>query len=164
MAAIVHRVDMTPEERYMLPAREFVNLPTFYQYPAQWINCDVRTFDYSILGKFGVVMADPPWAIHMDVCLAGPHAWPWPCRLNRRPCMPCMPCHAPVEWRGGEERGGLTRPIPRHSPQLPYGTMEDDEMKRMSIPVLQVHVVSTSSEGPWRDIRVWWCNRGMAHA
>jgi hypothetical protein len=80
----------------MLPAREFVNLPTFYQYPAQWINCDVRTFDYSILGKFGVVMADPPWAIHMDVCPV-----PWPCRLFRRPC---MTCHAAVEWRANHPR------------------------------------------------------------
>ena len=30
----------------------------------QWINCDIRTFDMSILGKFGVIMADPPWEIH----------------------------------------------------------------------------------------------------
>ena len=35
--------------------------------PAQWINCDVRRFDYSILGKFHCIMADPPWDIHMTV-------------------------------------------------------------------------------------------------
>jgi hypothetical protein len=29
----------------------------------QWINCDVRNFDWSILGKFGVIMTDPPWHI-----------------------------------------------------------------------------------------------------
>ena len=35
--------------------------------PAQWINCDVRRFDYSVLGKFHCIMADPPWDIHMTV-------------------------------------------------------------------------------------------------
>ena len=40
----------------------------FHQLPPQWINCDVRRFDYSILGKFHVIMADPPWDIHMSVC------------------------------------------------------------------------------------------------
>ena len=30
----------------------------------QWLNCDVRTFDMSVLGKFGVIMTDPPWEIH----------------------------------------------------------------------------------------------------
>jgi hypothetical protein len=29
----------------------------------QWFNCDVRNFDWSILGKFGVIMTDPPWHI-----------------------------------------------------------------------------------------------------
>lgn len=52
----------------------------------QWITCDIRTFDMSVLGKFGVIMADPPWEIHQD---------------------------------------------------LPYGTMADDEMRRMNIKVLQ---------------------------
>lgn len=33
----------------------------------QWINCDLRYFDMSILGKFSVVMADPPWDIHMEL-------------------------------------------------------------------------------------------------
>lgn len=33
----------------------------------QWIKCDVRQFDISILGKFDVIMADPPWDIHMEV-------------------------------------------------------------------------------------------------
>ncbi|KAH9943116.1 MT-A70-domain-containing protein [Epithele typhae] len=35
--------------------------------PAQWINCDLRRFDYSVLGKFHVIMADPPWDIHMSL-------------------------------------------------------------------------------------------------
>lgn len=52
----------------------------------QWINCDVRNFDWSILGKFGVIMTDPPWHIRQE---------------------------------------------------LPYGTMSDDEMRRMGIAQLQ---------------------------
>jgi len=52
----------------------------------QWITCDIRTFDMKVLGKFGVIMADPPWEIHQD---------------------------------------------------LPYGTMADDEMRKMNIKVLQ---------------------------
>ncbi|KAJ8518350.1 hypothetical protein ONZ45_g4562 [Pleurotus djamor] len=36
-------------------------------YPPQWINCDLRTFDCSVLGKFHVIMADPPWDIHMNL-------------------------------------------------------------------------------------------------
>ncbi|CAL8069092.1 unnamed protein product [Calicophoron daubneyi] len=55
-------------------------------YPPQWINCDIRLINMSILGKFAVIMADPPWDIHME---------------------------------------------------LPYGTMSDDEMRRMDIPCLQ---------------------------
>lgn len=34
---------------------------------AQWINCDVRNFRMDILGQFGVIMADPPWDIHMEL-------------------------------------------------------------------------------------------------
>lgn len=35
--------------------------------PAQWISCDVCTFPLSTLGKFDVVIADPPWDIHMSL-------------------------------------------------------------------------------------------------
>ena len=38
----------------------------------QWINCDVRNFDWSILGKFGVIMTDPPWHIR-QVCVPKTH-------------------------------------------------------------------------------------------
>lgn len=55
-------------------------------YPPQWIQCDLRFFDMSLLGKFSVVMADPPWDIHME---------------------------------------------------LPYGTMSDDEMRKLNVPALQ---------------------------
>lgn len=33
----------------------------------QWIQCDVRHLDISVLGKFSVIMADPPWDIRMDL-------------------------------------------------------------------------------------------------
>ncbi|KAL2078980.1 hypothetical protein ACEWY4_024724 [Coilia grayii] len=55
-------------------------------FPSQWICCDIRYLDVSILGKFAVVMADPPWDIHME---------------------------------------------------LPYGTLTDDEMRKLNIPALQ---------------------------
>ncbi|KAA0723093.1 N6-adenosine-methyltransferase subunit METTL3 [Triplophysa tibetana] len=55
-------------------------------FPSQWICCDIRYLDVSILGKFAVVMADPPWDIHME---------------------------------------------------LPYGTLTDDEMRKLNIPILQ---------------------------
>ncbi|KAK7114395.1 N(6)-adenosine-methyltransferase catalytic subunit METTL3-like [Littorina saxatilis] len=55
-------------------------------FPPQYIQCDLRSFDMSVLGKCAVVMADPPWDIHME---------------------------------------------------LPYGTMGDDEMRRLDLPSLQ---------------------------
>jgi hypothetical protein len=33
----------------------------------QWLKVDIRSFDMSVLGKFGVIMADPPWEIHQDL-------------------------------------------------------------------------------------------------
>ena len=45
----------------------FSALTRSVQLPPQWINCDLRRFDYSVLGKFHVIMADPPWDIHMSV-------------------------------------------------------------------------------------------------
>lgn len=35
--------------------------------PPQWINCDVRTFDFTTIGKFAAVIADPAWNIHMNL-------------------------------------------------------------------------------------------------
>ncbi|XP_028968805.1 N6-adenosine-methyltransferase catalytic subunit [Galendromus occidentalis] len=48
------------------PAAELEN-PVAILQPAQWIQCDLRFFDMSILGKFSVIMADPPWDIHMEL-------------------------------------------------------------------------------------------------
>ncbi|XP_050293164.1 N6-adenosine-methyltransferase subunit METTL3 isoform X2 [Anthonomus grandis grandis] len=36
-------------------------------YPAQWVQCDLRYLDMTVLGKFAVIMADPPWDIHMEL-------------------------------------------------------------------------------------------------
>ncbi|KAK6642834.1 hypothetical protein RUM43_004336 [Polyplax serrata] len=36
-------------------------------YPPQWIQCDLRYLDMRVLGKFAVIMADPPWDIHMEL-------------------------------------------------------------------------------------------------
>ncbi|CAN6674406.1 N6-adenosine-methyltransferase Ime4p [Trichomonascus vanleenenianus] len=41
--------------------------------PAQWINCDIRQLDLSILGQFSVIIADPPWDIHMNGHLQLPY-------------------------------------------------------------------------------------------
>ncbi|KDR83391.1 hypothetical protein GALMADRAFT_235496 [Galerina marginata CBS 339.88] len=82
--------------------------------PPQWINCDLRTFDYSTLGKFHVIMADPPWDIHMS---------------------------------------------------LPYGTMNDDEMRKMPIPILQdegflfLWVTGRAMEVGRECMRVWGYTR-----
>jgi len=35
----------------------------------QWLKCDIRTLEMTVLGKFGVIMADPPWQV-------GGHCWP----------------------------------------------------------------------------------------
>ncbi|KAJ3335415.1 hypothetical protein HDU93_005596, partial [Gonapodya sp. JEL0774] len=42
-------------------------MPLTRLWPAQWVNCDVRSLDYRVLGKFSVIMADPPWDIHMSL-------------------------------------------------------------------------------------------------
>ncbi|XP_057666903.1 N6-adenosine-methyltransferase catalytic subunit isoform X1 [Diorhabda carinulata] len=36
-------------------------------YPPQWVQCDLRYLDMTVLGKFAVIMADPPWDIHMEL-------------------------------------------------------------------------------------------------
>ncbi|CAL8086808.1 unnamed protein product [Orchesella dallaii] len=41
--------------------------PTTVLNPPQWIQCDLRFFDMATLGKFSVIMADPPWDIHMEL-------------------------------------------------------------------------------------------------
>ncbi|CAO3689897.1 unnamed protein product [Umbelopsis ramanniana] len=35
--------------------------------PPQWIRCDIRKLDFDVIGKFTVILADPPWDIHMSL-------------------------------------------------------------------------------------------------
>ncbi|XP_052816907.1 N6-adenosine-methyltransferase subunit METTL3-like isoform X2 [Mya arenaria] len=58
----------------------------FHMDTCKWVQCDIRILDMKVLGKCAVIMADPPWDIHME---------------------------------------------------LPYGTMSDDEMRKMPVPKMQ---------------------------
>ncbi|CDK27214.1 unnamed protein product [Kuraishia capsulata CBS 1993] len=51
--------------------------------PAQWINCDVRFLDFSILGKFAAIVADPSWAINMRT----------PNKVSKDPDLMSLPIH-----------------------------------------------------------------------
>lgn len=81
----ISKYALSPEEQARIDIRNRKRFKTVL-YPPQWIQCDLRYFDMSLLGKFSVVMADPPWDIHME---------------------------------------------------LPYGTMSDDEMRKLNVPALQ---------------------------
>ena len=57
-----------------IPPRKMLTKTTRVEYCSevelgepQWINCDIRSFRMDILGQFGVIMADPPWDIHMEL-------------------------------------------------------------------------------------------------
>ncbi|EJU06043.1 MT-A70-domain-containing protein [Dacryopinax primogenitus] len=56
-----------PEEQRLPIGRGPNGTYSTHLLPPQWINCDLRKFEYSILGKFHVIMADPPWDIHMSL-------------------------------------------------------------------------------------------------
>ncbi|CAF1050830.1 unnamed protein product, partial [Didymodactylos carnosus] len=82
--------------------------------PSQWVQCDLRELEMSVLGKFTVIMADPPWDIHME---------------------------------------------------LPYGTMADEEMRRLNIPCLQdegyifLWVTGRAMELGRECLRIWGYER-----
>lgn len=65
-----YSIDDSIDEPEALP-RKSVSLrsalPRTKLTPPQWINCDMRYFDMSVIGKFAVIMADPPWDIHMEL-------------------------------------------------------------------------------------------------
>ncbi len=64
--AIDHSID--EPEAIPRPAKlKQSTLPRSKLNPQQWVQCDLRTFDMSVLGKFAVIMADPPWDIHMEL-------------------------------------------------------------------------------------------------
>nr|GFA36640.1 N6-adenosine-methyltransferase MT-A70-like [Tanacetum cinerariifolium] len=69
-----YELDSTPEVAHMMMG---VPKPIKSERPeycsevelgeSQWINCDIRNFRMDILGQYGVIMADPPWDIHMEL-------------------------------------------------------------------------------------------------
>lgn len=69
---IHYRIDeideMNNPEFLTLKAQNIENLRKEEDNPPQWINCDLRDFDFRIFQNFcNVVMMDPPWDIHMNV-------------------------------------------------------------------------------------------------
>ncbi|GMJ06289.1 EMBRYO DEFECTIVE 1706, mRNAadenosine methylase [Hibiscus trionum] len=57
--------DLGPEKPLKPPRAEYCSEVELGE--SQWINCDIRNFRMDILGQFGVIMADPPWDIHMEL-------------------------------------------------------------------------------------------------
>ncbi|XP_052872823.1 N6-adenosine-methyltransferase MT-A70-like protein [Anopheles cruzii] len=55
------------EDEAHVGAKRPITDPCATLYPPQWIQCDLRYLDMTVLGKFAVVMADPPWDIHMEL-------------------------------------------------------------------------------------------------
>lgn len=65
-----YSIDDSIDEPEALPRRLVElksTLPRTKLTPPQWVNCDMRYFDMSVIGKFAVIMADPPWDIHMEL-------------------------------------------------------------------------------------------------
>lgn len=79
----IKKKDVVNDEKSLMP--KFASDEDYIKrkmLPPQWVNCDIRYLNFSVLGKFSVIMADPPWDIHME---------------------------------------------------LPYGTMQDDEMRALRV-------------------------------
>ncbi|WRX19545.1 MT-A70-like - like 2 [Theobroma cacao] len=57
--------DLGPEKPLKPPRADYCSEVELGE--PQWINCDIRSFRMDILGQFGVIMADPPWDIHMEL-------------------------------------------------------------------------------------------------
>ena len=56
-----------PEAKPKHTKAKVSTLPRSKLTPPQWVCCDLRFFDMSCMGKFAVIMADPPWDIHMEL-------------------------------------------------------------------------------------------------
>lgn len=61
-----NKMDCT-KTRSVALAKLKTNDPGATLHPPQWIQCDLRFLDVTVLGKFAVIMADPPWDIHMEL-------------------------------------------------------------------------------------------------
>ncbi|CEL93876.1 unnamed protein product [Vitrella brassicaformis CCMP3155] len=68
--------DLAPEQRQKLLSQTMatkwdigaISEVKLEEWEPQWIKCDIRKFDFSIFGDLiKVIMADPPWDIHMDL-------------------------------------------------------------------------------------------------
>ena len=59
--------DHAPKQAKAKTAAPISSAPRSKLIAPQWVNSDLRYFDMSCLGKFAVVMADPPWDIHMEL-------------------------------------------------------------------------------------------------
>ena len=72
----IHYVIEEQDERDN-PNLEKQLIPELANRPKQWINCDLRNFDFTTLGECNVIMLDPPWDIHMNVvyCLILAALW-----------------------------------------------------------------------------------------
>nr|XP_023013922.1 N6-adenosine-methyltransferase subunit METTL3 [Leptinotarsa decemlineata] len=55
------------EDKPTIPSEPLVRMESTTLYPPQWVQCDLRYLDMTVLGKFAVIMADPPWDIHMEL-------------------------------------------------------------------------------------------------
>lgn len=60
------RIEANKANRAISLSKKVVDSSTALQ-PPQWIQCDLRYLDMTVLGKFAVIMADPPWDIHMEL-------------------------------------------------------------------------------------------------
>ncbi|CAG9813120.1 unnamed protein product [Phaedon cochleariae] len=56
-----------PADKPSAPSGPVVRVESTMLYPPQWVQCDLRFLDMTVLGKFAVIMADPPWDIHMEL-------------------------------------------------------------------------------------------------
>ncbi|GAA5974319.1 hypothetical protein JCM11641_006734 [Rhodosporidiobolus odoratus] len=63
-AKLAETLDTTPSSG---SAVGLLNNRMLQALPPQWINVDLRNLDVSVLGKYDVVVADPPWAIHQEL-------------------------------------------------------------------------------------------------
>lgn len=59
--------ELAPKQVKTKPSSISLTMPRTKLITPQWVNCDLRFFDMSCLGKFAVIMADPPWDIHMEL-------------------------------------------------------------------------------------------------
>lgn len=163
----------------------------------QWVRCDVRKLDMKCLGKFGVIMADPPWQvrclrlledlssgmsrIHIyAIAQAALCCWDYhggPTLARKQNSAPGIsppdgdpPHHLNGTCWGLGSWGTLTAAhVVPHSAtppsraqihqDLPYGTMEDDEMRALDIGCLQddgvIFLWVTGAQEVWRG-RVQW--------